>query len=80
MDEYLAYEMRDVDISEGEAIDFAYKELRRRIDEELPDATILKKVLHGEVSEGKYVLKCTVTAICNIARQVEFEVSNLSSD
>lgn len=80
VDEYLAYEMRDVDISEGEAIDFAYKELRRRIDEELPDATILKKVLHGEVSEGKYVLKCTVTAICNIARQVEFEVSNLSSD
>ena len=48
--------------------------LRERIDYELPEAQILKKTLHGEIVDGKYVLKCTVTAVCNIAKQVEFEV------
>ena len=74
VDEYYAYEMREIELSENEAMEQAYEELRKRIDEELPEAQILKKTLHGEVVDGKYVLKCTVTAICNIAKQVEFEV------
>lgn len=74
VDEYYAYEMCEVEISEEEAINQAYEVLRLRIDEELPEAQILKKSLHGEIVDGKYVLKCTVTAICNIAKQVEFEV------
>ena len=74
VDEYYGYEMVEVEISEEEAINQAYELLRARIDEELPEAQILKKSLQGEIVDGKYVLKCTVTAICNIAKQVEFEV------
>ena len=74
VDEYCAYEMVQVTISEQEAIEQAYELLREKIDNELPQAQILKKSLHGEIVDGKYVLKCTVTAICNIAKQVEFEV------
>ena len=74
VNEYHGYEMIETEISEEEAIEQAYEELRKRIDEELPEAQILKKTLQGEIVDGKYVLKCTVTAICNIAKQVEFEV------
>lgn len=76
VDEYCEYEMIDVEISEQEAMEQAYEMLRSQIDESLPEAQILKKTLQGEIVDGKYVLKCTVTAICNIAKQVEFEVLN----
>lgn len=76
VDEYYEYEMIDTPISEEEAIEQAYEVLRVRIDEELPDAQILKKSLQGEIVDGKYVLKCTLTAVCNIAKQIEFEVLN----
>ena len=75
-DEYCEYEMVEVEISESEAMEQAYELLRQRIDETLPEAQILKKTLQGEIVDGKYVLKCTITAICNIAKQVEFEVLN----
>lgn len=74
VDEYYGYEMVEMEISEDEAIEQAYDMLRAQIDEVLPDVQILKKSLQGEIVDGKYVLKCTVTAICDIAEQVEFEV------
>ena len=74
VDEYYPYEMRDIEISEDEAIELAYGLLATKIAEELPDATVLKKSIQGEIVDGKYVLTCHLTAICNIARQVEFEV------
>ena len=76
VDEYYAYEMLEVEITEEEAINQAYEVLYAMIDEKLPEAQILKKSLQGEFVDGKYILKCTVTAICNIAKQVEFEVLN----
>ena len=66
--------MGEVDISEMEAMDIAYEELRKMIDEELPDAQILKKSISGELTDGSYILNCTITAICDIAKQVEFDV------
>ncbi len=74
VDEYYPYEMRDIEISEDEAIELAYELLATKIAEELPDAQVLKKSIQGEIVDGKYVLTCHLTAICNIARQVEFEV------
>ena len=74
VDEYYEYEMVEVEISEEEAIDEAYEMFRQKIDATMPEAQILKKSIQGEIVDGKYVLKCTVTAICNIAKQVEFEV------
>ena len=74
VDEYYPYEMRDIEISEEEAIELAYGLLATKIVEELPDAQVLKKSIQGEIVDGKYVLTCHLTAICNIARQVEFEV------
>ena len=76
VNEYLAYEEKEVEITENEAIEQAYEKLRELIDNELPDAQILRKNLSGEFADGKYILKCTVVAVCNIARQVEFEVVN----
>ncbi len=73
-DEYYSYETIEVEIDEGEAIEQAYSELRQRIDRELPDAQILKKSLYGEFVDGKYILHCDLTAICDIARIVEFDV------
>ncbi len=74
VDEYVGYEMCEVEISESEAMEQAYEELRKRIDAELPDAQILKKTLHGEFANGKYILRCDIIAICDIAKQVEFDV------
>ena len=76
VDDYYPYEMCEIEISEQEAIEQAYEALRMKIDNELPDAQVLKKSLQGEFVDGKYVLKCTITAICNIAKQVEFEILN----
>ena len=66
--------MVEIEISEEEAMEQAYEVLYQKINAKLPQAQILKKTLQGEIVDGKYVLKCTVTAICNIAKQVEFEV------
>ena len=66
--------MLEVEISEEEAIDEAYEKMRQKIDATMPESQVLKKTLRGEIVDGKYVLKCTVTAICNIAKQIEFEV------
>ena len=74
VDEYYEYEMVEIEISEEEAMEQAYEVLYQKINAKLPQAQILKKTLQGEIVDGKYVLKCTVTAICNIAKQVEFEV------
>lgn len=74
VDEYYEYEMVEVEITESEAMEQAYEVLRQRIDAELPDAQILRKSLHGEIVDGRYVLKCTLVAVCDIAKQVEFEV------
>ena len=74
VDEYYPYEMLEVEISEEEAIDEAYEKMRQKIDATMPESQVLKKTLRGEIVDGKYVLKCTVTAICNIAKQIEFEV------
>ena len=76
VDEYYAYEMITVAISEDEANLQAQELLYERINEELPEVQILKKALQGEIVGDRYVLKCTVTAICNISKQVEFEVLN----
>ena len=77
VDTFLPYEMKEVEINEEEAIEQAYDRLREMIDSELPDAQILKKTLHGEFLDGRYVLKCTVIAICDIGDQIEFEVEGL---
>lgn len=77
-EEYYPYEMLEAEMSQDEAIEKAYEELRRRIDAELPDAQILKKSLVGEFVDGKYILRCDLVAICNIAKQIEFQVVNES--
>ena len=74
VDEYRPYEMMETQISDTEAIDMAYEQLRQRIDTELPSAQILKKTLIGEFKDGKYVLRCEISAICDIAKQVDFEI------
>ena len=74
VDEYLPYESVKEEISETEAMDLAYEKLRDIMDTAFPDAQILKKTLSGEMADGKYILKCTATVICNIARQIEFEI------
>ena len=74
VDTYLPYEYREVEINEDDAIEQAYVILRQKMDEELPDAQIMKKSLSGEFVDGKYILKCTVVAVCDIARQVDFKV------
>ncbi|MBR3845367.1 MAG: sporulation protein YqfD [Clostridia bacterium] len=74
VEEYRPYEIRDIEISEDEAIEQAHAKLREIIDGALPDARILKKSVQGEFVDGKYVLKCELTAICDIAKQVELDV------
>ena len=74
VEEFYPYEICEVEISDSEAIEQAYEELRSMIDAEMPDAEILKKTLYGEFREGVYVLCCDLTAICDIVQQVEFDV------
>ncbi len=74
VDTFYPYEIKETEISEEEAIEQAYDELRRLIDEQIPEAQILSKTLYGEFKDGKYILKCNITAVCNIAKTVEFEV------
>lgn len=74
VDTFLPYVEQSVVISEEEAIEQAYQLLRERIDSELPGAQILRKRLLGEMVDGRYVLTCHITALCDIARTVEFDV------
>lgn len=72
--EYYPYEERSRTVTESEAIEQAYAELYLQIEKTLPEARILKKELAGELRDGEYVLECTVTALCNIARQADIEI------
>lgn len=73
-EEYYPYEERSRTITESEAIRQAYAELYSQIEKTLPEVRILKKELAGEFHDGEYVLECTVTALCNIARQADIEI------
>ena len=57
-----------------EAMNIAYYRLERQIASELPDASILKKTVKGEIGDEAYILECTVTCIEDIAQISEFSV------
>lgn len=73
-EDYYPYLEQVQRISVEEAITQAYEELYLRISETLPEAQILKKELSWELCDGEYVLRCTVSALCNIARRVGIEI------
>lgn len=75
--DYYPYEEWSVRIGEAEAIEQAYRELYSQIENALPEAQILKKEISGELREDEYVLCCTVSALCNIARCVEIEIDDV---
>ena len=74
VDTFYPYTYETVEISDGEAMELAYAELQRLIENELPDAQLLRKSLDGGVYDGKYILKCNLTAVCDIAELIEFEI------
>ena len=71
---YLPYTIQDIEISESEAMEQAYALLQEKINSEMPSAQILRKKLQGDIVDGKYVLRCEIVAICDIAKQIEFDV------
>lgn len=73
VDTYYPFELVEIELSEEEAMDRAYEALQREIENDIPGAQILKKTIHGELIRDRYVLKCSIVALCDIARQVEFD-------
>ena len=69
----VTYETVTESRSESEAMELAYYQLNMEICEALPDAQILNKTLSWELSDGSYLLKCTVRCIENIGETVEFD-------
>ncbi len=62
--------------SDEQAMELAYAELDRRLEElTAAGATLLRKDIVCQPGETAYVLDCTLTLIENIAGTVEFEVS-----
>ena len=70
----VAYESVLEGRSEDEARELAYCQLSREISDVLADSQILKKTVTWEMLEDKYVLKCTVRCIENIAEIIEFDI------
>ena len=63
--------------TDSEAIDLAYYKLNREIEETIPDAQILKKMITTEQREDAIVLKCKITCIENIGQTAEFDFSEI---
>lgn len=74
VEDYYPYVEQTQRISEEKAIAQAYEELYLRIERTLPEAQILKKEISWEMCDGEYVLRCTVSALCSIARRVGIEI------
>ena len=68
------YTVELVEIDEETAIELAYLELRAAMDREIPGAQLLKKTVYGELVQDRYILKCTVVCIEDIAKLSEFEI------
>ena len=74
---YLTYEVTDAERTPEEAERLAYDRLRRRMETEPVEGTLLHKRLMAEWSEDRYVLRCTANFIENIAQTKEIELVGL---
>ena len=59
--------------TEEQAMRIAYYRLEEAIANEIPDGQILRKSIEWEITEDKYILRCSLGCIENIARVQEFE-------
>ncbi len=70
------YRFETVEISADEAMELAYAEIERLLTAELEGAEILKKSFDGRVEEDRYILRCNISAVCDIAQLIEFDIIN----
>ena len=71
---YLEYETVTLTRTAAEAEELAYFELSQKLAAAAEETTILRKIIVPQIKDGSFVLYCTVIAIEDIAKTVEFEV------
>ncbi len=59
--------------TENEAMELAYFKMARLIEASIGDGDVLKKAFEYEITDERYILHCTLTAIEDIALVREFE-------
>lgn len=69
------YVEREVTLTPEEALGLAEAELEGELSSLSRDATLLQKEITVQESPDATVLLCRATVLCDIARQVEFEIS-----
>ena len=69
------YRTESLTRTEEEALLLAYEQLDRELAQLSSDAQILRKEIKTTIGEGAVILDCSVTALENIAEQVEFEIT-----
>ena len=71
------YETVLAERSEEAAVESALYELRCRMEAEVPEGTLSRKVMRAELTEEAYILYCKAEYIENIARVQEIDVEGL---
>ncbi|MBR4032872.1 MAG: sporulation protein YqfD [Clostridia bacterium] len=71
---HLEYESVTLTRTAVEAEELAYFELSQRLATAAEGTTILRKIIVPQIKDGSFALYCTVIAIEDIAKTVEFEV------
>ena len=71
---HLAYETATLKRTPEEAEELAYFALAQRLASAAEDTTILRKIIVPQIKESSFALYCTVIAVEDIAKTVEFEV------
>lgn len=71
---HLEYESVTLSRTPKEAEELAYFELAQKLATAAEDTTILRKIIVPQIKENSFALYCTVIAIEDIAKTVEFEV------
>ena len=67
----------NVRYSDAQAMELAYYELARKIDDELSDAQILKKSISAYIENDQYILECKIKCIENIGLTYEFDFEEI---
>lgn len=67
---YFEYEITEKEYSKREAVDLAFKELKKKTDSALMDAELVSKSVETSYDENGFYIVCSLECIENIAKEV----------
>lgn len=74
----LPYELCEEERDAETVVELALRELRARMQSEVPDGQLVRKEMRSEWRDGVYLLRCRANYIENIAVEKEIEIQGIS--